>query len=97
MNRKSAEKAMENARNLKNIDLSAIDGCRRNREIFSGINLSPYFKALDYHCRQLKKADKISKSFPSSKGFIKIKTGDRTCKITHFNDLVAMFPVFFQE
>ena len=59
VNRKSAEKAIENARNLKNMDLSGVDGCNGDTKIFLGINLSPYFKSLDYHCRQLKKSGKI--------------------------------------
>ena len=79
------------------MDFSWVDGCKGNTKIILGINLSPYFKSLDYHCRQLKKACKISKCFPSSKGFIKIKLGDRTSKVTHFNDLVAMFPAFYEE
>ena len=94
LNRKSTEKAIK-CSNLKNMDLSGVDGSNRNTKIFLGINL--YFKSLDYHCRQSKKAGKISKCLPSSKGFIKIKLGDRTSKVTHFNDLVAMFPVFFEE
>ena len=95
VNRKSTEKAIENARNLKNMDLFGVDDYNKNTKIFLGINLTPYFKSLDYHCRQLKKASKISKCFPSSKGFIKIKLGYRTSMVTHFNDLVATFPGFF--
>ena len=79
------------------MDLSGVDGCNRNTKIFLGIYLSLYFKSLDYHCRQLKKAGKISKCFLSSKGFIKIKFWDHTSKVTHFNDLVAMLPDFFEE
>ena len=74
--------------------LSDVNGCNRNTKIFLGINLSPYFKSLDYHCRRLKKAGKINKCYPNSKGFIKIKMGDRINKITHENVLVAMFPDF---
>ena len=97
VNRKVTEKAMANAQNLKDTDLSDINGFNRNTKIFLGLNLSPYFKSLDYHCRQLKKAGTISKCFPSSKGFIKIKIGDRISKVTHFNDLVNKFPNFFED
>ena len=95
VNRKSTERAVENASNLNNMDLSDVNGCNRNTKIFLGINLYPYFKFLDYHCRRLKKAGKINKCYANSKGFIKIKMGDRINKITHENDLVAMFPDFF--
>ena len=95
VNRKVTEKAMANARNLNDTDLSDINGFNRNTKIFLGLNLSLYFKSVDYHCRQLKKAGKISKCFPSSKGFIKIKIGDRVSKVTHFNDLVNKFPKYF--
>ena len=65
VNCKLTEKALENACNLKNMNLLADYGCSHNTNIFLGINLSPYFKALDFHWRHLKKV---------AKGFIKIKT-----------------------
>ena len=40
VNRQSTEKAIGNACNLNNMDLSDVNGCNRNTKIFLGINLS---------------------------------------------------------
>ena len=86
VNRKTAEKALSNRTNA-----NAKKGLTGK---FISLNLSPYFKHLFYLCRKLRKENYIDRCFPNSNGFIKVRFGGRSVRVTHLGDLTELFPEF---
>ena len=66
-------------------------------KLFISENLNSYFRNLGFHCRRLKREKLIEKyKFQNEAFYINIRS-DNKCKITHINDLINLFPVFFDE
>ena len=62
-------------------------------KIYINENLSPYFKSISYHCRQLLKTGKLAK-IKSDYGVSKIKLTEEShwIKVNHDNVLMDLFP-----
>lgn len=89
ISRKKPELIVSNRSKL-NCNLSHIDGLGSS-SIYVNLNLSPYFKRLDYFCRRLKKEGKVDFCSISHTNAT-IKFSEKYHKICHIQDLKELFP-----
>ena len=91
MTRKRCDEVKENRNRLKDVDLRPY-GFEETRKLYINDNLSPHFKSVAYHCRCLKREEKIDQ------GFVKIKRPEKGwTKIKHEQNLFDLFPDYFSD
>ena len=66
-------------------------------KLFISENLNSYFRNLAFHCRRLKREELIEKFKYQNEAFLINIRSDNKFKVTHMNDLINLFPAFFDE
>ena len=92
VNKAVVEEVLGNSKRLQEIDKKAVGLPTNTGSLFVSVHLTPYMAKLAYHCRQLKRNNKIVK-MSTKKGKIKINIEEGTWEtISHVRDLQRLFP-----
>ena len=97
INREDVEEVLANANKLNNIDKTSVGLTSETAKIYVNVHLTPHNSKLAFHCRKLKRENKIKK-ISTRKGIIKIfyveDGGENPAwkTISHTKDLVDIFP-----